>query len=603
MSPPSSPKTDNGSSEGSRTLGDAFDEPPQETHLYLPVALNADLTHPQSKLAPEDIESLVGARNLFAFLLGQSLVATPKHPSTFSTFMQVADLLTKFDFTNLDGSTYGEIASISFSRYIDELGLADTRSSREKTIEGVVLGERMRSWELYNEAFVHGVGKYEDIVKYRSPKFDLISSKTRNRMERASMDLFIRLRSVRSRLEDFEFPSLFAGIANSTTGTATKKINFKAWKSAYLSMRKQTMTVYKHRYGSWPPKAHSKKNDFEENGLNRILLKELYQDFCDLYDMLVDRTAFTSRGGDVPSQGTINGSSTPQEATTFALRYIMSEYDRSSPPVQPPMPFDTPLLPSLASVRSGFDASEPKKQVKECGKKLKDDEINLVLRKSYNLESVKSTPFLEAFMHFERKSAHGKSMDEIYDLRVGQWIFMYAVLQALPMLVVDAPGVRWTHGVEYFLCEVPKGSAPWSKEDNGTKKSWYGIAGGSGMVSLPADVVEHGVEGIYRRSHCWEAAERWTGQPMDMDMDAAVEDEMGPLPLPPSLMAVAGESGTSLHGRQSQRNSLHMGLEALPVPQGVTPSLLPGSRPTSSYDPNKSFETILGSVQNAKKKK
>jgi hypothetical protein len=64
-------------------------------------------------------------------------------------------------------------------------------------------------------------------------------------MERASMDLFIRLKSVRSRLEDFEFPSLFAGIANSTTSTETKTINFKAWKSAFISMRKHTMAIYK----------------------------------------------------------------------------------------------------------------------------------------------------------------------------------------------------------------------------------------------------------------------------------------------------------------------------------------------------------------------
>ncbi len=604
ISPPSSPKTDNGSSQGSRTLSDSFDEPPKETHLYIPTGLKTDPAHPQSRHASEDIEALVAVRNLFAFLVGQSLVATSRHQSIFSIFLQISDLLTSFEFTNLAGSTYGEVADISFSRYVEGLGLADIRSSREKTIEGLVLGERMRSWELYEEAFVHGVGKYEDIVKLGSPKFNLISSKTRKRMERASMDLFIRLKSVRSRLEDFEFPSLFAGIANSTTSTETKTINFKAWKSAFISMRKHTMAIYKQRYGSWPPKARSKKNDFEESGLNRILLKELYQDFSDLYDMLVDRTALTSRSVDMPTQGNTGGSSNPQETTSLALRHIMSEYDRSSPPVQPPIPFDTPLLPSLASVRPGFDASDRRKQAKEHAKKLKDDEINLALRQSYNQDSVKTTPFLETFMHFERKSAHGKSMDEICDLRNGQWIFMYAVLQALPMVVVDAPGVRWTKGVEYFLCEVLKGSAPWSKEDNSHKKSWYGIAGGSGVVSLPADVVDHGVEGIYRRSHCWEAAERWTGHSLDI-APAEAEEMEAPLPSPPILMLGAVEPRTQLLSRHSQRNSMHLGLEALPFPQGVAPSLSPGSRPASSYDPTKSFEAILGNsgVPTGKKKR
>jgi hypothetical protein len=78
-------------------------------------------------------------------------------------------------------------------------------------------------------------------------------------------------------------------------------------------------------------------------------------------------------------------------------------------------------------------------------KSSKDDEINLALRQSYNQDSVKTTPSLK-HLCISKESRHGKSMDEICDLRNGQWIFMYAVLQALPMVVVDAPGVRWTKG-------------------------------------------------------------------------------------------------------------------------------------------------------------
>lgn len=519
----------------------------------------------------------------------------------------VSDLLTRFNFTNLDGSTYGEVAAVSFARYVEELGLADVRSSREQTIEGVILGERMRSGELYNEAFVHGVGKYEEIVKLGSPNFSLISHKTRNRLERASMDLSKRLTSVRSKLEDFEFRSLFAGSANSTTSSESKKVNFKAWKSSSLAMRKHTMAFYKERFGRWPPNARSKKNDFEESGLNRILLKELYQDFSDLYDMLVDRNSLTSRSVDNPS----HSSSNPEETTTFALRHILSEYDRSSPPVQPPIPFDLPRLPSLATTRADFSATDPRRQAKERSKKLRDDEISSAIVQSYNQDSVRHTPFLDAFVQYERRSAHGKTMDEICDQRHGQWIFLYAVLQALPMVVVDAPGVRWTKGVEYFLCEVPIGSAPWHREDSGHKKSWFSIAGGSGIVSLPADVVDHGVDGIYRRSHCWEVAEKWAGHSLDFapaepDEDGVAEGERSPLPSPPTLMPGEFTPRTQSPSRLSQRNSVHLGLEALPLPRGVTPSTTGGgSRPGSSYDPNKSFEAILGKpeVQTSKKKK
>lgn len=611
-SPPSSPQTDNDSSQGSRTLDDSIDEPSRETHLFFPVALSADLTNSQSKPSLDDLEAIVAVRNLFAFLLGQSLVATSRHPSLFSIFLTVSDLLTRLNFTNLDGSTYGEVAAVSFSRYIEELGLADVRSSREKTIEGLVLGARMRSWELYNEAFIHGVGKYDEIVKLGSPKFNLINNKTRKRLERASMDLSKRLTSVRSKLEDFEFRSLFAGSANSNTSSEDKNINFKAWKSSHMSIRKHIMGFYKGRYGSWPPNARSKKNSFEEGGLNRILLQELYQDFSDLYDMLVDRTSLTPRRVDMRSHGNSNGFSDREETPTLALRRILSEYDRSAPPVQPPIPFDIPRLPSLATTRSGFNTNDPKRQAKERTTKLKDDEISSAIVQSYNQDSVKHTPFLEAFMQFERRSAHAKSMDEICDLRNGQWIFLYAVLQALPMVVVDAPGVRWTKGVEYFLCEVPIGSAPWHREDSGHSKSWFSIAGGSGIVSLPADVVDHGVDGIYRRSHCWEMAEKWAGRSLDFDPPAepdehgVAEVDSSPLPSPPTLMPGEFLPRTQSPGRLSQRNSVHLGLEALPLPQGVTPTAPGGgSRPVSSYDPNKSFEAILGNtgLKTGKKKK
>ena len=607
ISPPSSPRADNGSSQGSRTLSDSFDEPPRETHLYFPVGLSNERTYPQPKPPVDDIEALVAVRNLFAFLIGQSLVATRRCPSIYSIFFQVSGLLAKFNFTNLDGSTHGEVAAGSFSNYVEELGLADVRSSREKTIEGIILGERMRSWELYNEAFVHGVGKYEDLVTLGSPKFNMISSKSRKRMERASMDLFKKLTSAKAKLVNFEFPSLFAGSANSTSSLESKKINFKAWKTSFMSMRKHIIAVYKQRYGSWLPDPRSKKNRFEESSLNRILLKEVYQDFSDLYDMLVDRTSLTSRSADMPAQSNDEGSSDPEETTIFALRNILSEYDRSSPPVQPPIPFDTPRIPSLATPRSGPD---PKRQPKERTKKLKDDEISSALMQSYNQDAVKHAPFLDAFMQYERKTAKGKSMDEIRDLRNGQWIFIYAVLQALPMVVVDAPGVRWTQGVEYFLCEVPRGSAPWSKEDNSHKKSWYGIAGGSGIVSLPADVVDHGVDGIYRRSHCWQVAEQWAGHSMDdfapAESDTVEPEADDPLPSPPILMPAVFQLRAHSPSRLSQRNSMHLGLAALPLPHGITPSGQGGSRPTSSYDPHKSFEAILGpnpGLQAGKKKK
>ncbi|KAL9002139.1 MAG: hypothetical protein Q9188_004915 [Gyalolechia gomerana] len=568
--------TIDGGSQGSRTISDTFDETPrQDANLYLSLPLQADLASACSSLGSDDVEQLVAVRNVFAFLTNQSLVATSRTPAIFDIFLKIADFLQRYEFSNLDGSTLGEEAATSFKVYSDTFRLADIRASREKTIEAIILGERMRSWDLYNEGFVHGVGKYDEIAKLKSAKYYMITENTATRLERATLDLSLRLKTVRTRLESFEFPSLFAGIANSTTSTESKTVRFKAWKAAFLAMRKHVMAFYRERYGAWPPSARSKKNEFGESGLNRILLQEVYRDFCDLYDALVKLDGLGASKEDV---------------TGPALRRVMDEYDRSSPPVQPPIPFDTPLLPSLESTRRGFDTLDVKKQKKENSKRLENDEINQALMQSYNRDCISSTTFLQAFMTFERQSARGKSIEEIQDLRHGQWLFMYAVIQSLPLVVIDAPGIQWTKGVEYFLCEVPKGAAPWIPESH--SRGWYAITGGTGVVSLPADIIDHGVDGIYRRSHCWQVANNLASVPE--------HDSNGNM-LSPPLLSPPLNTKSSSPNRLSQRNSVQLGLEALPLPAGFAPS---GAKPmVARHDPSKSFEDILGEPKTRKGKK
>lgn len=571
-------------------MSDLVDEGAGEVHLHIPLPLQSDLTIPEPVLTSDDVEMLVAIRNVFAFLVEEPLVATARHSSIFSIFLRIADFLHRYEFTNLDGSTLGEESVSNFGRCLRDFKLADVRTSREKTIEAVVLGERMRSLELYSEGFVHAVGRYDDIIKLQSPKFHLITESTRLRLERAQIDLSTRLKTVRTRLKDFEFSALFSGIASSTTSTESKLVRFKAWRLSFLAMRRHVMSFYIHKYGAWPPSAKSKKNSFEESGLNRILLLELYQDFCDLYDVLVNRDALTTRSAEMNSEAISITEDTDESAP--ALRRVLGEFDHSSPPVQPPIPFDTPILPSLTTTRRGYKSLEPKRQKKERTKPLEADEINKALMQSYNRESIRATPFLEAFMTFERKQAHGKSIDEMNELRNGQWMLLYAVLQSLPLVVIDAPDAKWTEGVEYFLCEVPKGTAPWCPEDSTRKMSWYGIAGGLGVVSLPAELVEHGVEGIYRRSHCWKVAEKWTN--VDMSADSYQSPDNLPTPtlqLPPD----SPESESSLPVLPRKRNSTHFGLEALPLPAGVAPS---GAKLSSSHDPQKSFADILEQVKN-----
>jgi hypothetical protein len=587
--------------------------------IYLPLEFDGDLTSPEPRLRGDDLELLVLYRNFFAFMLGGALVATPRQAALYPIFMGIATILGRFEFSNVDSSTFGELVSASFSRYCDELRLADVRSSREKTIEAVVLGERMKSWSLYNEGFVHAAGKLLDMKQIKSPKYAQISPVTRNRLERASLDLEGRLKTVRLKLDDFEFPSMFSGIANSQTEPEGKMVRFKAWKAAFVSFRKHIIAHYRQRYGAWPPKASSKKNNFEESGLNRLALKEMYKDFCDLYDMLVDRYALTSRATDMQGSDRDTESDDPNESTQHAIRRVESEYDRSTPPVQPPIPFDAPLIPSLSASFNRGHVLVSKTGSKERSKRLKDNEVNEILLGSYNRESIKATPWLEAFLSFERRSGHGKTIDELVDLRCGQWLLLYAILQALPMCVVDARDLRFTEGVEYFLCMAPRGGRPWMREDSSQSRNWYNVASGGGMVSLPADVIDHSVEGIYRRSHCWTVAAQWAQMSIDMSptTEMSLEAALPPLPPPPMI------GGRSIHSspqsspylspnlspqlrpvspalsekslrRNANRSSMALGLQevAPPVEQTV--------RAVSVHNPNMTFDTILGNQsQNA----
>ncbi|EEH09743.1 conserved hypothetical protein [Histoplasma capsulatum G186AR] len=625
---------DDRSSSVGRISGDySFDEPLQPLHLYVPVPLESDLSNPNSALVDADIDMLVLFRNLFAFLIGQCLIGTPGNPSVSDVFMEISGILSKFEFTNLDGSGFGETATSSFAAYCDELRIYDVRKSREKILEAIILGERMKFFPLYREGFIHGVGRLKN-EDFNNPKYLLISDLSRENIEKGSNALRKELEIIQTKLNDFDFPSLFAGIANSNTLNGAKQVRFKNWKNAFLALRKDVKSYYAKRFGAWPPKAGSERNQSEKSGLNRLVLMELYQDFSDLYDMLVDRTSLTTRTVDMAMMNECN-TTDPQDLTIRVLRQMMSEYDRSTPPVQPPVPFDLPLMPSILSIRKKMD---PEMESKERIKKLAPGEASEILFSSYNHTSIKPTAFLANFMHFEREQAKEKekSCDDLADLRCGQWLFMYAVLQSLPRVIIDAPDVRFTQEVDYFLSIAPWGGMPWCRDDSKSGRTWFGVADGSAVVSLPNASVTNAPDSAYRRSHCWEVAMKWANQQQMLSpamLDGGEAEKRfqgqnsasvigGTVPPPPPLSITGSSSDrqpTPLLTPGSQtpplisiavprehspghlpgvnggnRASIYMGLEALPLPPSVVPFEPPPRQ--KSHNPTMSFDDILKSM-------
>ncbi|KAI8629364.1 hypothetical protein F5Y19DRAFT_432393 [Xylariaceae sp. FL1651] len=570
-----------------------------ESRLYLPVSMSTP-----GHRSEADMERLISIRNMFAFLTGQPLVATKSQPTLFAVFLNISSLLKEFEFTNEDGSTFGDAVEMSFSFFMEQMALADVRQSREKTLESLILGERMRSMELYNEAFAHAVGKYSAMRDLRSPLWEQVSASTRQRLERAHIDLVGRQHGINNRLEAFDFPALFSGTANSTSSVEYKDVKFNTWRKSFGRMKQFVLGYYKTSFGSWPPKARSKKNPFTESGLNRQVLKILYSDFCALYDLLVDRESLTTRMIDQSAEDIANDNQDPR---CSAMRKILGEFDNSSPPVLPAIPFDLPKLPDMKSLQENYYELSPKEQAK-LAKSLQDYQILLILNKAYDFDTVTlRIPFLEQFKEFEHKEAKGKTAAEMADQRLGYWLFLYVVIQSLPMLVVDAPGLKFTEGVEYFLCQPPKGSLPWIEDAPAVRKRWYEVAGGGGLVELSEDAVQFGIEGIYHRSHCWLAAKRWelgdnAGPPpppheslSPLAAPQSVFADMDPgVTASPSLMARSESpptgppgfalrpGGTSLAGRQSgYRSSIALGLEPVSLP--LNGQSIPGSRISNAW--------------------
>lgn len=622
---------------------------PRQLHLHLPLGLLSGPEHSKHKenesleqLAEREAreQSLIDARNLFAFLDGQQLVYSKNTPTPFRVFLTIARMLKLYGFTDRGGATYGQAVDMAFKFYLDEYKFADVRSSRTKLLEGLILGEAMKSPTLYNEAFAHAVGNYKELKSKSSGLWSELSEKTKQSIESAQMRLNERRAYVEERLTDFEFPSVFAGIANSTSSEESKIVRFKHWKSNFMSLRKTVQSYLKKQYGSWPPRASSKRNSFVASGLNRVVLRMLYSDLCILYDYLVDRNSLTTRG----MEGSADELQDGKPTVVSALRRLLNEFDKSTTWETPAMPFDVPHLPDLAIFKT-LQRKDPKEQHKEYTKrKLEDNEREYLLLSQQSVRDGPDkykTPFMDMFKAFEEKESRGKTARELEEQRIGHWIFLYVVLQVLPLVISDAPGLNFATDVEYFLSATPPENMPWI-EDRGSQMNLYQTAEGT-YSRLPAHQVEFGINSIYSRSHCWTAANRWlASEPTFEEPDISIpEGQLSPLAPPPGfsggelrppslgrsrsssaggiprphsvggLLAVrdpnaaAGSRLSSI----SQRNSIMLGLEKLPRSDGAegwgsaSPVLTTSSGGTAVKTPPErdvTFDDILAGMGNQK---
>lgn len=561
-----------------------------ERHLYMSIddtGLDNASVGNSGSLSDEQ-ESLLSIRNLFAFLMQRSLVATQRCPTVFDIFLSISKQLKFHEFSNIDGSSFGQVVTTNFDEYVDEFELADVRFSDQKTAEGIVLGERMRNIKLYNEAFTHAAGKYEFFQKTKCTSMSLISSVTRNRLGRAALNLEKHTSIVQQTLDGLEFPSLFTGLLSSRGGK--RQVDLGHWRDSFVTTRKWYIHFYKGRYKKWPPKTTRCGT-----GINRQIFQDLYRDLCSVYDLFVDRTRTESRETQVN-----NNPSDANDARVNVLRQILDEYNFSSPPVKPSIPFNIPIFPSTCPAALGLDR-------KAAAKKITDEDLLPLLRSSHNTD-VQTSEFTEAFKEMERKSAHSHKLEELTDIRIGQWIFIYAMLQVFPLLAIDAPGLEHTAAVEYFLCEPPRSGVPWARHDDSAaapSRSHSPILGVpmnarvAPAVSLPADLAGPAIESNFYRSHCWIRADEWNGVGREAVEPpvATSRPGIGQRAITAPLLSTSASFGAAvveseIFPPRASSLATSASSQSLNVPKAGARTDR-AARTVSVYDPTKTFDSFL----------
>lgn len=364
---------------------------------------------------------------------------------------------------------------------------------------------------LWREGFVHCTGMLAQLEG--GGEWREISPITKALIDRASLEIQVRVAGADQRLSNFNFTDMWP-----TTSSAAPHA-----RAAFDKFQKFLIKHYSSRFGSWPP--HT-----PDGRLSRMVYVQLQRDFSALYDYLVDRDVSWSnsnaqthhprhsnaQGGGVVNKPNntvagkklVNPKSPHWRADDEELHItdILITFDEKQN--YPHMPHPFPLVPPPMVVGRGFKnrffpgarrgsiTNTPTSAFTTPA--TADKAAALSLSESTNIMSLMSSSvsndLVDAFAKHE-KSISASEIDP-HDARKGRWILIYGILQTLATVAVDAPGIRYTEGVDYFLCPKLRGTPPWKC---GGERGMDPSFSGSSMAD----------ERSHFRSHCWTVPRTW----------------------------------------------------------------------------------------------
>jgi len=446
------------------TLGQTLLELTDRTDKYL--SSPSPMEYDMADRGLSEIESPYGS-----FLSSNSgqQAQQPSHPNTQR---MIIDYLQNREFGDVRKWPEGAAGLVVWSEVVAERVIEQCNM--------LAYDERLES--LWREGFVHCTGLLPSLQL--QPEWRDISPITKALIDRASLEIQVRVSNADARMSGFNFGDMWP-VSSAAPPPA---------RLAFDRFQKFLMKHYTSRFtGTWPP---------GEGKFTRTLYLHLQRDFATLYSYIVDHDAVWSPVHDQPAPSglrrTIVKPALPNwraDDESLQIVDILSGFDEREN--HPPIPHPFPLVPPTNTPTATTAPSNPTKKQQRffpsTGPRNRTFNVNpgaalaaLALSESTNIEALKSTtsnPLLEAFQTHEKSiPAHEISP---HDARKGRWIMIYGVLQTLASVAVDAPGIAWTEGVEYWINPKLRGTPPWKSTPHA------------------ASAQEEGDERSHFRSHCW----------------------------------------------------------------------------------------------------
>ncbi|RPA80061.1 hypothetical protein BJ508DRAFT_415567 [Ascobolus immersus RN42] len=397
--------------------------------------------------------------------------------------------------------------------YLQAREFDDVRNSPELAAGLLVFAERFHLKDLWREAFTHCVGMLGRLEKL--PEYKEFSAITVAFMDRASLDITVRLQNTDALFTNFDFHSMWPVSSHPFSAGA---------RQSFDRFQKFLIKHYQSRFGSWPPSQEALRHGTTSK-FTRLIYNALTHDFASLYDYLVDTSITWSPAASATASALLKNSQPFHEDPTLPILPILTAFDKAN--THPPLHNPYPLLPPPTAAGQPQNTKHTFLKPRHSTTSSTPAMNALLLQNSTNIAALSqsSSPLVEAYR------AHERSEQSIppREARIGRWVLIYGVLQTLGSLGGDVPGLKWTEGVEYFLNARTAGTPPW--EPQGSDESLYMRAPWwkeveKARVLNEDQIVEAPTDGIKLPAYLQEQArEEWDESGDEADNESGGEDD------------------------------------------------------------------------------